>query len=93
MIKIAGVDHSCGLMTELRSSLRPLRDVVASADRTMCKLRSLVNIWFPQIRAAIATQLEALRDCPIRDETPLIYHLDVAAMYPNIILTNRQDGA
>eukprot|EP00955_Chlamydomonas_euryale_P096093 364984-Chlamydomonas_euryale.AAC.2 len=24
-----------------------------------------------------------------REETPLIYHLDVAAMYPNIILTNR----
>jgi DNA polymerase epsilon subunit 1 len=22
-------------------------------------------------------------------EKPLIYHLDVAAMYPNIILTNR----
>uniref|UniRef100_A0A1D2A3C0 DNA polymerase epsilon catalytic subunit n=1 Tax=Auxenochlorella protothecoides TaxID=3075 RepID=A0A1D2A3C0_AUXPR len=44
---------------------------------------------YAEIRAAIATQLEALRDCPIRDETPLIYHLDVAAMYPNIILTNR----
>jgi DNA polymerase epsilon subunit 1 len=24
-----------------------------------------------------------------REECPLIYHLDVAAMYPNIILTNR----
>ena len=24
-----------------------------------------------------------------REEAPLIYHLDVAAMYPNIILTNR----
>jgi DNA polymerase epsilon subunit 1 len=23
------------------------------------------------------------------DTTPLIYHVDVAAMYPNIILTNR----
>jgi hypothetical protein len=34
-------------------------------------------------------QLEVLRDTPIRDECPLIYHLDVAAMYPNIILTNR----
>lgn len=26
---------------------------------------------------------------PSREEVPLIYHLDVAAMYPNIILTNR----
>lgn len=34
-------------------------------------------------------KLEILRDSPNRDETPLIYHLDVAAMYPNIILTNR----
>ncbi len=33
--------------------------------------------------------LEALRDTPNREECPLIYHLDVAAMYPNIILTNR----
>jgi len=30
-----------------------------------------------------------LRDCPNRLESPIIYHLDVAAMYPNIILTNR----
>lgn len=34
-------------------------------------------------------QLVRLRDEPIREEPPLIYHLDVAAMYPNIILTNR----
>ncbi|XLR69176.1 hypothetical protein S83_019848 [Arachis hypogaea] len=33
-------------------------------------------------------QLSKLRDVPIREECPLIYHLDVAAMYPNIILTN-----
>jgi hypothetical protein len=34
-------------------------------------------------------QLEILRDAPNREEKPVIYHLDVAAMYPNIILTNR----
>jgi DNA polymerase epsilon subunit 1 len=33
--------------------------------------------------------LEDLRDKPNRTETPSIYHLDVGAMYPNIILTNR----
>lgn len=33
--------------------------------------------------------LEQLRDHPIRHDTPLIYHLDVAAMYPNIMLSNR----
>ena len=41
------------------------------------------------MRNEIRSQLEALRDNPVRDEVPLIYHLDVAAMYPNIILTNR----
>jgi DNA polymerase epsilon subunit 1 len=40
-------------------------------------------------RAAIAAQLEALRDNPNVEVLPRIYHLDVGAMYPNIILTNR----
>ena len=35
-----------------------------------------------------------LRDRPTRVEKPYVYHLDVGAMYPNIILTNRlQPGA
>ena len=42
-----------------------------------------------QVREEIVVALEGLRDVPAREETPLIYHLDVAAMYPNIILTNR----
>lgn len=37
----------------------------------------------------VKKQLAALRDTPNRLEKPMIYHLDVAAMYPNIILTNR----
>lgn len=44
---------------------------------------------YDEMRAEIAAQLEDLRDRPVREEPPLIYHLDVAAMYPNIILTNR----
>lgn len=31
----------------------------------------------------------SLKEVPNRIECPLIYHLDVGAMYPNIILTNR----
>ena len=42
-----------------------------------------------EVRSAIIAQLEMLRDTPNREEMPVIYHLDVAAMYPNIILTNR----
>lgn len=44
---------------------------------------------YDEVRAEIAAGLENLRDVPNRRENPLIYHLDVAAMYPNIILTNR----
>ena len=44
---------------------------------------------YAETRAAIAEKLEALRDDPNVAAKPLIYHLDVAAMYPNIILTNR----
>ncbi|KAI3992350.1 hypothetical protein MKX01_030071 [Papaver californicum] len=44
---------------------------------------------YGEVKNAILEKLEMLRDEPIREEPPLIYHLDVAAMYPNIILTNR----
>ena len=37
----------------------------------------------------ITDRLEVLRENPSRCEDPMIYHLDVGAMYPNIILTNR----
>ena len=43
-----------------------------------------------QVKTQIRDALAALRDMPTREEEPLIYHLDVAAMYPNIILTNRR---
>ena len=44
---------------------------------------------YAQVRQTVVDALTALRDRPAREERPLIYHLDVAAMYPNIILTNR----
>ncbi|XP_062219147.1 DNA polymerase epsilon catalytic subunit A-like [Phragmites australis] len=44
---------------------------------------------YDEVKDAIKQKLVSLRDNPIREERPLIYHLDVAAMYPNIILTNR----
>ena len=44
---------------------------------------------FDDIRSQLISALEALRDNPKRTEAPRIYHLDVSAMYPNIILTNR----
>lgn len=44
---------------------------------------------FDEVKREIQTMLEALRDRPVRQDKPLIYHLDVAAMYPNIMLSNR----
>jgi hypothetical protein len=44
---------------------------------------------YDEVRSSIIERLETLRDDPARLEEPVIYHLDVAAMYPNIILTNR----
>ncbi|XP_034220092.1 DNA polymerase epsilon catalytic subunit A-like isoform X4 [Prunus dulcis] len=50
-------------------------------------LESVSN--YEEVKSSILEKLVGLRDEPIREESPLIYHLDVAAMYPNIILTNR----
>ncbi|XP_033227375.1 DNA polymerase epsilon catalytic subunit A isoform X2 [Belonocnema kinseyi] len=44
---------------------------------------------FNEVVEEIKQKLTPLRDQPLRMENPVIYHLDVGAMYPNIILTNR----
>uniref|UniRef100_A0A6I8NLR9 DNA polymerase epsilon catalytic subunit n=1 Tax=Ornithorhynchus anatinus TaxID=9258 RepID=A0A6I8NLR9_ORNAN len=44
---------------------------------------------FQEVCDEIKTKLTSLKEVPNRIECPLIYHLDVGAMYPNIILTNR----
>lgn len=44
---------------------------------------------FDEVCGEIENQLNLLYEKPIRNENPKIYHLDVGAMYPNIILTNR----
>ncbi len=44
---------------------------------------------FDKVCEEIISKLDNLRDTPYRTENPMIYHLDVGAMYPNIILTNR----
>lgn len=44
---------------------------------------------YDEVKQNIADMLIELRDHPVRQDKPLIYHLDVAAMYPNIMLSNR----
>ncbi|CDK26846.1 unnamed protein product [Kuraishia capsulata CBS 1993] len=51
------------------------------------KLKDVTN--FDEVRDKVKEQLIAIRDTPKRKENPLIYHIDVASMYPNIMTTNR----
>ena len=45
---------------------------------------------FDEVKQHIVDKLTFIRDkCPVYEQEPLIYHVDVAAMYPNIILSNR----
>ncbi|GFU44302.1 DNA polymerase epsilon catalytic subunit A [Nephila pilipes] len=65
-------------------------------ERTLCHaieveegipIEEVLNL--KEVTDEIVEKLRKLRDCPSRLENPIIYHLDVGAMYPNIILTNR----
>ena len=51
------------------------------------KLEDVVN--YDEVKAHIIEKLQQLKTTPNRNERPLIYHLDVASMYPNIMTTNR----
>jgi DNA polymerase epsilon subunit 1 len=44
---------------------------------------------YEEVKGQVRKALEDLRDRPVFSDCPLIYHLDVAAMYPNIMLSNR----
>lgn len=44
---------------------------------------------FDEVHQAVRNQLIDLKENPKRFEKPLIYHVDVASMYPNIMCSNR----
>ena len=56
-------------------------------EESKCSLDSVTN--YDEVKSAITANLMEMYNNPIRTDTPLIYHLDVAAMYPNIMLSNR----
>lgn len=56
-------------------------------EESKSSLNKVTN--YEEVRAEIQAALEVMRDNPKRMDKPLIYHLDVAAMYPNIMLSNR----
>jgi DNA polymerase epsilon subunit 1 len=51
------------------------------------KMEDITN--YEEVKAEIIDNLMQLKTTPNRSERPLIYHLDVASMYPNIMTTNR----
>jgi DNA polymerase epsilon subunit 1 len=75
------------------SALQDLIDNVEHTVRHTVEIEEKVPMEkttnYEEVCQAIVDQLTVLRDNPARYENPMIYHLDVGAMYPNIILTNR----
>ncbi|EMD36430.1 hypothetical protein CERSUDRAFT_66053 [Gelatoporia subvermispora B] len=56
-------------------------------EESNASLDSVTN--YDEVKKQVQAKLEEMRDNPLRMDKPLIYHLDVAAMYPNIMLSNR----
>ena len=74
-----------GVQELLDDAERTLKFVIETEEKI--PLDTVEN--FDETLADIKAKLIDLRDNLVREEMPIIYHLDVGAMYPNIILTNR----
>ncbi|KAK4155667.1 hypothetical protein C8A00DRAFT_13335 [Chaetomidium leptoderma] len=69
-----------------------LRDLDAALafSITVEEKKSMEDVTnYEEVKEQIAAKLLNLKETPNRSERPLIYHLDVASMYPNIMTTNR----
>ncbi|KAK4641731.1 DNA polymerase epsilon catalytic subunit [Podospora bellae-mahoneyi] len=69
-----------------------LRDLDAALkfSITVEEKKSMDDITnYDEVKEQIVAKLMNLKETPNRLENPLIYHLDVASMYPNIMTTNR----
>ncbi|CAK5280026.1 unnamed protein product [Mycena citricolor] len=74
--------HMLQLIDDLDAALK-----FCIVEESKASLEDVTN--YDEVKAEIQVALELLRDEPMRHDQPLIYHLDVAAMYPNIMLSNR----
>ncbi len=91
----AGVFRS-DLPVRFRLSPNALQGLIDHIDRDLsfaveveAGIERMDIVNYDEVKGAIVEKLEMLRDAPVRMEEPRIIHLDVGAMYPNIILTNR----
>jgi DNA polymerase epsilon subunit 1 len=65
-------------------------DAALKFSITVEEKKSLDDVTnYEEIKQQIADRLNMLKTTANRSEKPLIYHLDVASMYPNIMTTNR----
>jgi DNA polymerase epsilon subunit 1 len=65
-------------------------DAALKFSITVEEKKSLDDITnYDEVKQQIADRLNSLKATANRSERPLIYHLDVASMYPNIMTTNR----
>ncbi|ODQ80376.1 hypothetical protein BABINDRAFT_35491 [Babjeviella inositovora NRRL Y-12698] len=70
------------ILGDLRAALRFSIEVEEKK-----KMEDVTN--FEEVYEEVRGKLSELRENPHRHENPLIYHVDVASMYPNIMTTNR----
>lgn len=65
-------------------------DAALKFSITIEEKKSLDDVTnYEEVKQQIADRLNSLKKTANRSERPLIYHLDVASMYPNIMTTNR----
>jgi DNA polymerase epsilon subunit 1 len=65
-------------------------DAALKFSITIEEKKSLDDVTnYDEIKQQITDRLNSLKATANRNERPLIYHLDVASMYPNIMTTNR----
>jgi DNA polymerase epsilon subunit 1 len=75
--------------TAVDELLRDL-DAALTFSITVEEKKSLDDVTnYDEVKQQIVDKLMDLKQTPNRNERPLIYHLDVASMYPNIMTTNR----
>lgn len=75
-----------GAVDELINDLdNALKFVITIEEKK--KMEDIEN--YDEVKGQILARLNSLKETPNRSERPLIYHLDVASMYPNIMTTNR----
>lgn len=69
---------------------RDIEKIMDFAIETELQINKADIVNYDEVKENAIKSLQGLSEVPdIYDCKPLIYHLDVAAMYPNIILTNR----